>query len=303
MDNRSYKVKEEHVSNRVDKMLTELNSEYSRQQVQSWIKEDLVFVNKKLVKANYKVRLEDLLEWTIPAVVERIIEAEDIPLNILYEDEQVIVINKVRGMVVHPTSMQNTGTLVNALMNHTENLSTLNGVERPGIVHRLDKDTSGIMVVAKTDKAHENLQQQFANHSVYRQYEAVVFGVIAHDNGIIDAPIARDPNNRLRMAVVPGGKPAETHFNVLERYKQHTLVNCELITGRTHQIRVHMKYIKHAIVGDPTYCRKKSKLLTSQALFSKKLSFVHPTTNEEMSFVIERPSHIENLLNHLAKMA
>jgi|SRR5699024_3468871 len=296
------KINNEEIEMRLDKFLVTKNPDYSRQEVQSWIKNGHVTVNEKFKKPNYKMKLSDEVTWSIPEVVERKIEAEDITLSILYEDEAIIVINKERGMLVHPTTQETTGTLVNALLFYSNNLSNINGDERPGIVHRLDKDTSGIMVIAKTNEAHLHLQKQFRAHTVYRKYEAVVFGGVNHDHGIIDAPIGRDPNNRLRMAVNPNGKYAETHFEVLKRFNQHSHIACELITGRTHQIRVHMKYLGHPIIGDPIYSRKKSKLLASQALFAKQLKFKHPLTEEELSFEIEQPVYIKNLLNQLHKM-
>ncbi len=294
---------EKEVGLRLDKLLTLKNPDYSRQQVQSWIKDGHVTVNNNTQKTNYKIRESDEIVWIIPEKVERKIEPENIPLTILYEDDWLVVINKERGMLVHPTIQQTSGTLVNALMYHFQSLSNVNGEERPGIVHRLDKDTSGLIIIAKTNEVHIDLQKQFASHTVYRKYEAVVFGVVNHDHGIIDAPIGRDPHNRLRMAVTSSGKYAETHFDVIERFNQHTHVACELITGRTHQIRVHMKYMKHPIVGDPVYSRKKSKLLTSQALFAKELKFNHPVTKEELHFEVEQPSYIVSLLNHLRKIA
>lgn len=288
---------------RLDKLLTQNNPEYSRQQVQTWIKMGHVKVNNDLQKANYKTKIKDEIVWYIPKKVKRKIEPENIPLTILYEDDFLIVINKERGILVHPTIQQTSGTLVNALMHYSKSLSNINGKERLGIVHRLDKDTSGIMVIAKTNEVHTHLQKQFASHTVYRKYEAIVFGVVNHDHGIIEAPIGRDPNNRLKMAVTSNGKHAETHFDVLERFNQHTHVACELVTGRTHQIRVHMKYMNHPIVGDPVYSRKKSKLLTSQALFAKQLIFKHPITKEELNFEIEQPSYIDSLLKHLRRIA
>lgn len=302
MKNRS-KINNEEIEMRLDKFLVTKNPEYSRQEVQSWIKNGHVTVNELFKKPNHKMKLSDEVTWSIPDVVERKIEAEDITLSILYEDEVIIVINKERGMLVHPTTQEITGTLVNALLFYSNNLSNINGDERPGIVHRLDKDTSGIMVIAKTNEAHLHLQKQFSAHTVYRKYEAVVFGGVNHDHGIIEAPIGRDPNNRLRMAVNPNGKYAETHFDVLKRFNQHSHIACELITGRTHQIRVHMKYLGHPIIGDPIYSRKKSKLLDSQALFAKQLKFKHPLREEELSFEIEQPVYIKNLLNQLDKMA
>src|SRR5699024_1995739 len=186
------------------------------------------------------------------------------------------VINKPKGLLVHPTPTVTSMTLVNGLMYHCSQLSDIGGNERPGIVHRLDKDTSGILVIAKDNKTHEHLKNQFQTKTVKRIYEAICFGVMSHTKGVIKAPIGRNPNNRLQMAVVPSGKKAETHFRVLTKYRQHTHVECELKTGRTHQIRVHLKYMNHPIVGDEVYCRKKTNLIKGQALFAKQLGFIHP---------------------------
>lgn len=302
-------IKNTHLTNeqetglRLDKILVQKNPEYSRQQIQSWIKNEYVTVNNIFQKPNYKIKTADKIVWHIPETVERHINPEDIPLTILYEDDYIIVINKERGMLVHPTLQQSSGTLVNALMHYSNSLSNINGEERLGIVHRLDKDTSGVMVVAKTNEAHTHLQKQFSSHTVYRKYEAIVLGVVAHDHGIIDAPIGRDKKNRLRMAVTSDGKYAETHFKVLNRFNQHSHIACELITGRTHQIRVHMKYINHPIVGDPIYSRKKSKLLDSQALFAKKLHFNHPATGKLLKFEIDQPTYFASLIKKLQIIA
>lgn len=303
MTKKTHLTNEEETGLRLDKILVQKNPEYSRQQIQSWIKNEYVTVNNIFQKPNYKIKKADEIIWHIPEAVERKIKAENIPLTILYEDNHIIVINKERGMLVHPTLQQISGTLVNALMYYSNKLSNVNGEERLGIVHRLDKDTSGVMVVAKTNEAHTHLQNQFASHTVYRKYEAIVLGIVAHDHGIIDAPIGRDKKNRLRMAVTSEGKYAETHFEVLNRFNQHSHLACELITGRTHQIRVHMKYINHPIVGDPIYSRKKSKLLDSQALFAKKLHFKHPITGKQLQFEIEQPTYFSALIKELQRIA
>lgn len=299
-----YTVTEENNGVRLDKLLTNLNDEYSRQQVQTWIKKQNVKVNNEQTKANYRCKTDDIIEWNIVEEdIQITIEAENIPLQILYEDEYLLVINKPKGMLVHPTHTVKSGTLVNALKYYTKQLSTIGGEERPGIVHRLDQDTSGALVVAKDDATHEYLKNQFKNKSVLRIYEAVVFGVIPHDKGVIKAPIGRNPKNRLEMAVVSSGKEAETHFQVLHRYSQYTHVQCELKTGRTHQIRVHMKYMNHPIIGDELYCRKKSSLIKGQALFARELGFIHPKTEEWMSFVVEHPSYFKHLLERLSNMS
>lgn len=299
----TYIVTEKEQGDRLDKIVKHLNETYSRQQIQAWIKQKNVTVNEEVQKANYRLKSGDQIAWRIPEEKQLMIEKEDTPLDILYEDDFLLVINKPKGMLVHPTPTVKKNTLVNALKFHTSSLSDLGGEERPGIVHRLDQDTSGALVVAKDNKTHEHLKNQFKNHSVIRIYEAVVFGVIAHDKGIIKAPIGRNPKKRLEMAVVKNGKQAETHFQVLQRFKQYTHVQCELKTGRTHQIRVHMKYMNHPIVGDEVYCRKKSTLIKGQALFAKQLSFVHPYTKERLTFIVEYPPYFNNLLEKIMKIS
>lgn len=303
MNKNQYKITEEDEGVRLDKLLTIVNESYSRHQVQTWIKNKDVTVNNQPQKANYRCKQNDLIEWHIQEVKQEKVEPEKIPLDILYEDDDVIVINKPKGMLVHPTQTVKSNTLVNALKFHTTHLSDLGGEERPGIVHRLDQDTSGALVIAKDNETHAHLKNQFKNKSVIRIYEAVVFGVMAHDKGVIKAPIGRNPKNRLEMAVVSGGKEAETHFRVIKRFQQYTHVQCELKTGRTHQIRVHMKYIQHPIVGDEVYCRKKSPLIKGQALFAKQLRFIHPKTNEWMTFTVEQPPQFKHLLKKLQNMS
>ncbi|WP_100330844.1 RluA family pseudouridine synthase [Bacillus xiapuensis] len=286
---------------RIDKVVASLNEEWSRTQVQEWIKEGLVKVNDRPVKANYKCELEDQLIIEIPSPQPLDIEAEDMNLDIYYEDEDVLVVNKPRGMVVHPAPGHLSGTLVNGLMAHCQDLSGINGVMRPGIVHRIDKDTSGLLMVAKNDFAHEKLVQQLVEKTVTRKYKAIVHGVIPHDYGTIDAPIARDPKERQSMAVIEGGKHAVTHFQVLERFSHYTLVECELETGRTHQIRVHMKYIGYPLAGDPKYGPKKTLDIDGQALHAGILGFVHPRTKEYLEFEAPLPAEFAKLLDYLAK--
>ncbi|HZG80970.1 MAG TPA: RluA family pseudouridine synthase, partial [Brevibacillus sp.] len=236
---------------RVDKYITLQNEDWSRSQVQTWIKEGRVTVGGEPVKNNYKLQAEDELTLRVPPPREMAILPEPMPLDIVYEDSDVVVVNKPRGLVVHPAPGHYSGTLVNGLLAHCKDLSGINGVLRPGIVHRIDKDTSGLLMVAKNDKAHMSLAAQLKEHSVNRKYVAIVHGVIAHEMGTIEAPIGRDPKNRQQMAVVfENSKPAVTHFVVLERFKNFTLVELKLETGRTHQIRVHMKYIDHPLAGD-----------------------------------------------------
>ncbi|WP_147802399.1 RluA family pseudouridine synthase [Alkalicoccus halolimnae] len=286
---------------RLDKWLTEQNSEWSRSAVQDWIKSGHVTVNEQIVKSNYKIKANDVIEVEEPEVVELEITAEDLQLDIVYEDEDVIVVNKPRGMVVHPAPGHPGGTLVNGLMHHCNDLSGINGVARPGIVHRIDKDTSGLIMVAKNDKAHESLVEQLKNKTTKRRYETIVAGVISHDKGTVDAPIGRDPQDRQKMTVTEmHSREAVTHFQVLDRFSRHSHVACELETGRTHQIRVHMKYIEFPIVGDPKYGpRKKHQFpIEGQALHASMLGFKHPRTGEEMLFNSEPPEDFKACLQH-----
>lgn len=294
-------VAEEQKSERIDKFVAEINSEWSRSQVQQWIKDDVVTVNGKSVKVNYKVRENDEITVTIPEPEELDIQAEDMNLEIYYEDADVLVVNKPRGMVVHPAPGHTSGTLVNGLMHHCTDLSGINGVMRPGIVHRIDKDTSGLLMVAKNDVAHESLVNQLVAKTVTRRYKAIVHGVIPHDKGTIDAPIARNKKERQSMTVDENGKNAVTHFQVLERFKDFTLVECRLETGRTHQIRVHMKYIGYPLAGDPKYGPKKTLNMNGQALHAGILGFDHPRTGEYIQFEAPIPEVFEDALNILRK--
>ncbi|EEL59617.1 RluA family pseudouridine synthase [Bacillus toyonensis] len=294
-------VAEEQKSERIDKFVAEINSEWSRSQVQQWIKDDVVTVNGKSVKVNYKVKENDEITVTIPDPEELDIQAEDMNLEIYYEDADVLVVNKPRGMVVHPAPGHTSGTLVNGLMHHCTDLSGINGVMRPGIVHRIDKDTSGLLMVAKNDMAHESLVNQLVAKTVTRRYKAIVHGVIPHDKGTIDAPIARDKKERQSMTVDENGKHAVTHFQVLERFKDFTLVECRLETGRTHQIRVHMKYIGYPLAGDPKYGPKKTLDMNGQALHAGILGFDHPRTGEYIQFEAPIPEVFEETLNVLRK--
>lgn len=287
---------------RIDKLLADLLPDVSRSRIRSWIDQELVLVNGKVAKANYKCWSGDTIEWMIPDIQPLSLEAENIPLDILYEDCDLLVVNKPKGMVVHPSAGHKSGTLVNALLFHCDDLSGINGVERPGIVHRIDKDTSGLLVVAKKDAAHASLADQLAKKDVERKYEAIVHGVISHETGVIDAPIGRDPNNRQRMAVVEGGKKAVTHFSVMTRFKNFTHVACRLETGRTHQIRVHMKYIGHPLVGDSKYGPSKTMSAGGQALHAKTLCFTHPSTNEWLQFEADVPKEFADLLERIEKM-
>ncbi|HFK1450200.1 MULTISPECIES: RluA family pseudouridine synthase [Bacillus cereus group] len=294
-------VAEEQKNERIDKFVAAINNEWSRTQVQQWIKDDVVTVNGKAVKGNYKVRENDEITVTIPEPEELDIQPEDMNLEIYYEDADVLVVNKPRGMVVHPAPGHTSGTLVNGLMHHCTDLSGINGVMRPGIVHRIDKDTSGLLMVAKNDMAHESLVNQLVAKTVTRRYKAIVHGVIPHDKGTIDAPIARDKKERQSMTVDENGKHAVTHFQVLERFKDFTLVECRLETGRTHQIRVHMKYIGYPLAGDPKYGPKKTLDMNGQALHAGILGFDHPRTGEYIQFEAPIPEVFEDALNILRK--
>ncbi|MFB0828886.1 RluA family pseudouridine synthase [Brevibacillus laterosporus] len=287
-------VEKEEAGERIDKFLTMQEGEWSRSQVQAWVKEGRVTVNDAPIKNNYKVAMDDEISLRVPPPKELKIEAQAMVLDIVYEDSDVVVVNKPRGLVVHPALGHYTGTLVNGLMHHCKDLSGINGVMRPGIVHRIDKDTSGLLMIAKNDKAHASLAAQLKEHTVNRKYVALVHGEIPHEMGTIDAPIGRDPKNRQQMAVVFGNsKPAVTHFVVLERMKDFTLVELKLETGRTHQIRVHMKYIGYPLAGDPKYGPRKTLDINGQALHAKTLGFIHPSTGEYMEFEAELPQELQ----------
>lgn len=286
---------------RIDKVLTGLFPDYSRSQIQLWLKEGVVAVNGQPVKANYKVKAKDELFVAIPEPETLDVIAEDIPLTIVYEDEDVAVINKPQGMVVHPSAGHSHGTLVNALMYHVKDLSSINGVIRPGIVHRIDKDTSGLLMVAKNDQAHESLAKQLKDKTSLRKYVALVHGEISHDKGTINAPIGRSKVNRKMQSVREDGKSAVTHFTVLERFEGFTLVELKLETGRTHQIRVHMQYIGFPLAGDPVYGPKKTLPGNGQFLHAQMLGFTHPVTGQEMVFEATLPEVFEKTLEKLRK--
>ncbi|MGG1398316.1 RluA family pseudouridine synthase [Bacillus salipaludis] len=299
MEKMEHTILEEQKGDRIDKIISALDEEWSRTQVQQWIKDGNVLVNGQVVKTNYKCAVNDLIEVAIPDPEPLDVIPEEMDLDIYYEDTDVLVVNKPRGMVVHPAPGHLTGTLVNGLMAHCKDLSGINGVLRPGIVHRIDKDTSGLLMVAKNDMAHESLVNQLVKKSVTRKYKAIVHGVIPHDFGTIDAPLGRDPKDRQSMTVVDDGKQAVTHFHVLERYNHFTLVECQLETGRTHQIRVHMKYIGYPLAGDPKYGPKKTLEIEGQALHAGVLGFVHPRTQEYLEFEAPLPNDFERLLEQL----
>lgn len=292
------------VGSRLDKYLAMMLPELTRTRIQQFINEGLVLVNGKTEKNSYKVQQEDLIEIELPEDKEMEILPEDIPLEVVYEDTDVIVINKPNGMIVHPSVGVTSGTLVNALLYHCQDLSGINGVIRPGIVHRIDKETSGLLMVAKNDKAHHRLSDQLREHSVERSYIALVHGNIAHEFGTIDAPIGRDTKDRQKMTVTDhNSKQARTNFRVLERFEKEdlTLIECRLETGRTHQIRVHMAFIDHPVYGDPKYGYRRDDHSFGQYLHAKTLGFVHPTTNEVMTFEAELPKEFEEKLKELRK--
>lgn len=290
---------------RIDKYLAEVMNDYSRSFLQKQLKDGNVSVNEKTAKASLKVAEDDEVRIFIPENKEPDIVPEDIPLDILYEDQQLLVVNKPKGMVVHPSAGHYSHTLVNALMFHCKDqLSGINGVLRPGIVHRIDMDTTGALVVCKTDLAHQSLAEQLKIHSITRKYRAIVHGRLKEDFGTIEGTIGRHPTDRKKMAInVKNGKPATTHYKVLERFDQFTYVECELETGRTHQIRVHMSSIGHPLLGDIVYGPKKSALpnLQGQTLHAMVLGFLHPVSNEYMEFTAPLPEYFEKLLKNFRK--
>ena len=290
----------EEAGQRIDKILVKALTDFSRTQIQMLIQDGHVLVNGKAIKASYKVEVNDEVMVHIPEPESTDILAEDIPLDIVYEDQDVIVVNKPTGMIVHPSAGIYKGTLVNALLYHCHDLSGINGVMRPGIVHRIDKETSGLLMVAKNDMAHASLSEQLQEHTVTRRYLALVHGLIPHEFGRIEAPIGRDPKDRQKMTCTDkNAKDAITNFKVLERFKDMTLVECRLETGRTHQIRVHMQYIGHPVYGDPQYGLKRDDTTYGQYLHAKILGFVHPRTGEDMYFESELPDFFKAKLDDL----
>lgn len=287
---------------RLDKWLSSAIPDLSRSYIQKCIKEGQAFVNGRPCKSNYRLRVDDEVTFQIPEAVEPAIEAEDIPLSILYEDEDVLVVDKPKGMVVHPAPGHYSGTLVNAVLYHCKGqLSGINGVLRPGIVHRIDRDTTGSLMICKNDFAHQAIAAQLKEHSMNRSYRAIVHGVLKEDEGTVNAPIGRDERDRKRMAVnEKNGKEAVTHYRVLERFREYTYIECRLETGRTHQIRVHMTSIGHPLLGDEVYGQKKSAFhLEGQTLHAYTLGFVHPKTGEYMETVAPLPSYFTHLLEIL----
>lgn len=288
---------------RIDRYLSEEMEDRSRSYIQKLIKEQYVIVNQKPVKANYRLSLGDMVEITLPEAKEPDIIPENIPLDILYEDQDIIIVNKPKQMVVHPAPGHYSGTLVNALMYHCgQELSGINGTMRPGIVHRIDMDTTGSLIVCKNDMAHQSLSEQLKVHSIKRVYVAIVHGNIKEDNGTVNAPIGRHPTERKKMSIhTKNGRNAITHYKVLERFGEYTYIQCELETGRTHQIRVHMASIGHPLVGDQVYGPRKCPFpkLQGQTLHAKTLGIIHPRTGEYLEINAPLPDYFIELLDRL----
>lgn len=291
-------IKVEVSQNRLDKFLAE-NTDFSRSTIKKMIEEKLVFVNGVNVKANYKVKENDVIKYNELPEESYDVLPVNIPIEIIYEDEDVLVVNKPSGMVVHPAPGHYDDTLVNALLYHIKDLSLINGVKRPGIVHRIDKETSGLLMVAKNDVAHKSLVEQLMDKTVSRKYVAIVHGIIPHDRGRINAPIGRDPRSRMLMTTIENGKEAVTHFDVLKRFADFSLIECRLETGRTHQIRVHMKYIGYPLLGDPQYGRRRDDFTHGQYLHAKSLGFYHPVTDEWLEFECDEPDVFKAKLKEL----
>lgn len=302
MDKFSFLVQEELVDERIDKCLSLLMDTLSRSYIQKLIKEGHVSVNDQMVKANYRVKNEDEICFYLPKSVEPEIQPQDIALDILYEDDDLIIVNKPKGMVVHPAAGHYKDTLVNGLLYHCkDSLSGINGVMRPGIVHRIDMNTTGSLIVCKNDHSHNHIAAQLKEHSITRKYHAIVYGVLKDDLGTIDKPIGRSDTNRKKMAVsVKNGRNAVTHYKVLKRFDKYTYIECQLETGRTHQIRVHMASIGHPILGDDVYSNRSCPFkLEGQTLHAKTLGFIHPKTNEYMEFDAPLPNYFIHLLDVL----
>lgn len=299
---KEFVVKKEEENNRIDRYLSEKSKDFSRVAIQRWIEEEKVLVNGKKTKPSYKVQENDKISMEEEKPKEIELKAQEIPLEIIYEDNDIIVVNKPKGLVVHPANGNPDGTLVNAIMAICkDSLSGIGGEIRPGIVHRLDKDTSGVLIIAKNDKAHINLSEQIKNHEVEKTYWALVRGIVKENEATIKMPIGRSTKDRKKMAVTKNGKEAITHFKVLERYVQDncTLLEVKIETGRTHQIRVHLSQIGYPIIGDTTYSNGKNKWgIEGQCLHAKSLKFKHPITGKEMYLEAELPKYFKDLLGH-----
>lgn len=301
-----FQVTEEYEDERIDKYMESLIDSLSRSFIQKMMKEQKVLVNNIPVKANYRLRTEDEICFTLPEAAEPDIEAENIPLDILYEDDDVLVVNKPKGMVVHPAAGHYSGTLVNAVMYHCRgSLSGINGVMRPGIVHRIDRDTTGSLIICKNDNAHLSIAAQLKDHTIVRRYRAIVHGVIREEELCINSPVGRHPTDRKKMAAgVRNGKEAVTHIKVLERFRAYTYIECRLETGRTHQIRVHMDSIGHPLLGDTVYGNRKYSLpyvLQGQTLHAMTLGFIHPVSGEYVETTAPLPDYFSHLLETLPR--
>lgn len=299
MEQFSYRIGLEDEDVRIDKWISLTLESLSRSYIQKLIKDNLVFVNGKPQKASYKIKIDDEIAFQIPEAVSPSIPAEDIPLSVLYEDDDILIVNKPKGMVVHPAPGHYSGTLVNAVMFHCkDHLSGINGVMRPGIVHRIDKDTTGSIIICKNDTAHNMVAAQLKEHSITRRYRAIVYGRLQDDEGCIDAPIGRAPRERKKMAINnTNGKSAITHYKVIKRYKDYTYIECHLETGRTHQIRVHMASIGHPLLGDTVYSNRKSKFnLEGQTLHAMTIGLIHPSSGEYLEVSAPLPEYFEHLL-------
>lgn len=302
MEEFRFQITEELDGERIDKCISVLIDSLSRSFIQKLIKDGGVLVNGSSVKSSQKVCTDDEVFFLLPESVEPDIEPENIPLEVLYEDKDVIVVNKPKGMVVHPAAGHYSGTLVNALMYHCgDELSGINGVMRPGIVHRIDMDTTGSLIVCKNDKAHNCIAEQLKEHSINRRYRAICWGVLKEDEGTINKPIGRHPQERKKMAVnARNGKEAVTHYRVLQRFREYTYIECVLETGRTHQIRVHMASIGHPLLGDEVYASRKSPFrLQGQCLHAKILGFIHPSTGQYVEIDAPLPDYFQHLLDIL----
>ena len=301
-----FQVTEEYEDERIDKYMASLIDSLSRSFIQKMMKEQKVLVNNIPVKANYRLRAEDEICFTLPEAAEPDIEAENIPLDILYEDDDVLVVNKPKGMVVHPAAGHYSGTLVNAVMYHFRgSLSGINGVMRPGIVHRIDRDTTGSLIICKNDNAHLSIAAQLKDHTIVRRYRAIVHGVIREEELCINSPVGRHPTDRKKMAAgVRNGKEAVTHIKVMERFRAYTYIECRLETGRTHQIRVHMDSIGHPLLGDTVYGNRKYSLpyvLQGQTLHAMTLGFIHPVSGEYVETTAPLPDYFSHLLETLPR--
>lgn len=303
MDTFDLQITETQNGTRLDSFLAEELDGISRSYLQKLIGEQQILVNNKVVKANYKVKTGDILLINIPDAAPIDVLPEEMDLNIVYEDSDLLVVNKPVGLVVHPAHGHYSGTLVNGLLAHCKDLSGINGMLRPGIVHRIDKDTSGLLMIAKNDLAHQHLAAQLKEHSIKRAYYALVQGVISEPAGLVDAPIGRHETDRKKMAVTfRNSKEARTHYYVKERFARHTFIECRLETGRTHQIRVHMSYLGYPLVGDPLYGTRKNNLdFPGQALHAYALGFIHPRTGEELYFEAPLPEHFQTVLKNLSQ--